>query len=107
MWRGPSRISLAPSGLRGATSRRSATRSRVVGAAVHGQHLAGHEVAVAGGEKDQRAEQILRVFVALDGAALDGRRAGFLDMDRVGQAGVAQRIAGRQRVDADAVLAEL
>src|SRR5215813_7034225 len=89
--RGPSRISLPLHPGYGCVSKGGATSSGIVSAAVHGQHLAGHEVAVAGGEKDQRAEQILRVFVALDGAALDGRRAGFPDMDRVGQAGVAQR----------------
>src|SRR5262245_59436196 len=91
-----------------AASRRVAARtgvftsSGVVGTAVDRQHLAGHEIAVAGGEKDQRAEQIFRIFVALDGAALDGGGTGPFDMYVIGQAGVDQRIAGRQTSEGEA-----
>src|SRR4051812_6134903 len=72
---------------------------------VHRDGLAGHEIAVGGGEKDQCPEQVLRMHVALERAR--GNRAvarglhvaGIFVHDRV-----TQREARHQRVDADAVV---
>ena len=41
-----------------------------VHAAVDADGLAGHEVAVVGGEKNYRADQIVGILIALEGAAL-------------------------------------
>ena len=43
-----------------------------VHAAVDADRLAGHEVAVVGGDENHRADQIRRVLLALKGAALAG-----------------------------------
>src|SRR5918994_835660 len=75
--------------------------------AVDRDGLAGDKIAVAGCEKDQRTQQILGILVALDGAALDRNGARLFQVRGVLQRGLAQRIAGRQRVDADAVIAQL
>src|SRR6516165_7704140 len=82
--------------------------SRVYIAAVDRDGLAGDEVAFRGSEKNQRPEQVLRMLVALERARLDGALARGRNMTGIfAHHRVAQREAGRQRIDADAVLAEL
>src|SRR5262245_39254574 len=71
--------------------------------AVHGNGLAGDEVAIGRAEEDERADQVLRVAVALDGAARHDAVAGEAQMVLVGEDRVAQREPRRQRVDANVV----
>src|SRR5579871_2640322 len=79
---------------------------RVVRPAVDRERLPGHKIAVGRGEEDQRAQKILRVFVALDGAANERRCARVIEVAGVFvDDAVGQRKAGRQVVDADVVLA--
>ena len=77
-------------------------------AAVHHQRLAGDEIAVARGEEYQRAEQVFRIGVAFEGAAelRTGMRSSSTCVAFL-EPGVAEDIAGRQRIDRDAVLPEL
>ncbi len=77
-------------------------------AAVDGDRLPGDEIAVGGGEEDKRTEQILRVGVAADGPAGDRELAGDCHVRGVfGDHRIAERKARRQRIDPDAVFAEL
>ena len=48
--------------------------SGVIRPAVDRERLSGDEIAVGGGQKHQRAQQVLRIFVALDRAANERRR---------------------------------
>ena len=77
--------------------------------------LAGHEIAVVGGEEDDGAHQVCGILIALDGVALSAvgqllwTRDAFLVCDRDGQAGhdgvhvnvVAALFAGECAVEAD------
>jgi hypothetical protein len=47
--------------------------------AVDADRLAGHEVAVVGGEKDHRADEVGRILIAVKGAALVLRVGGAFD----------------------------
>src|SRR5258708_20177490 len=77
-------------------------------AAVDRERLPGDEIALRRCEKNKRAEQVLRMLVALERARLHGALArglhvaGIVTHDRV-----AQGEPRSQRVAADAVLAEL
>src|SRR4051812_18594325 len=51
--------------------------------AVDRNRLTGHEIALGGSKKDQRAEQILRLHVALERARGDGAPACGLNMTRI------------------------
>src|SRR6266851_9687591 len=83
-------------------------RLRIHVAAVDRDGLAGDEIAVRRGEKYQRAEEVLRMLVALQRARLHGAVAGGAHVARIlAEHGVAQGEAGSESVDADAVRAEL
>src|ERR1051325_10898716 len=75
---------------------------------IHRNRLPGHEIAFRRSQKYQRAEEILRLHIALERARRDGAAArglyvaGVLLDYRVGE-----REAGHQRIDANAVIAEL
>src|SRR5215212_8795101 len=74
-------------------------------AAVADDHLAGDEIAVARAEEDHRADEIVRLLDALEGAAAQACLAEGQDV----LAGVllAERRAGRERVHVDVVVAQL
>src|SRR5262249_6953167 len=85
-----------------------AGRSGIHVSAVDRQRLAGHEVALRRSEEDERAEQILGMLIAPQRSRLHRALARGLYVAGIfAQHGVAQGEARRQRVDADAVLAEL
>src|SRR5262245_14703215 len=66
--------------------------------------LPGDEIALRRRKKDQGPDQVGRIGITLDGAALDRVVARALDMGRVVlDDAVGQREAGRKRVDADAI----
>src|SRR6185503_9365523 len=74
--------------------------------AVDDEALAGDEIAVGRGEEDTGADEIVRHLLALDGAGI-GHRLAVIDVI-VAPADIFGRgEAGRDGVDADAVLAEL
>src|SRR5262249_34284861 len=86
----------------------SASRSRIHVAAVDGDRLPGDEIALGRGEEDERAKEILRMLVAMKRARLDGALTRGRHMAGIfGNDGIAEGEAGRERVDADAELAEL
>src|SRR3974390_2039833 len=77
-------------------------------AAVDRNGLAGDEIALGGGQKDKRAEQVLRGFIPLERAGGDRSLAGGVHMAGIfSKHRVAERKSGRERIHADAVLAEL
>ena len=76
-----------------------------VHAAVDDDRLAGHEVAVVGGEEDHRADQVLGILIALEGAAFSSVRQLF----RVGDAFLIRTRycqAGHDRIHTNVVAAD-
>src|SRR6478736_8174972 len=83
-------------------------RSGIHVASVDRERLAGDEIALRRREENERAKEVLRMLVAPQRARLHGALACGLHMTGVlAQHRVAQGETGRQRVDANALLAEL
>src|SRR4029079_18724112 len=76
-------------------------------ATIYHERLAGHEIAIARGEEYERTEQVFRIGVALEGAAVSHRNALFFNMSFILEPGIAQDEAGRKRIDRDTEFAEL
>src|SRR6516164_9772088 len=76
-------------------------------AAVDRDGLAGYEIALGRGEEHERADEVFRQLVAPQRPTRHHRSARLLDMRAVLQDRVAHDEAGRERVDANAFLAEL
>src|SRR5882724_299395 len=82
--------------------------SGIYGPTIDRDGLPGDEVALPRGKKNERAEKVFGIGIALERAALDRRLPGRANMAGIALLQtVAQGQTGSESIDADAVLAEL